>query len=771
MKRSPGDDKQFETDVRNIARQLWRTDTYGGAITIEGRERDSVFVTEEVVHYIEMTTSKSEKKAFDDIKKISELLPKLSEQYPGKIAKGWWITLHEPTGEQGVVISRAPRNVFHNTYHQFLAKLIDSRSYIALRVQRPFGSARNIVNDRKEIPQDEYVPAMLVDNNGGRRVSYYNFRNNFISTPKKCLITGEFGVGKSMLARQIFMDMAFEHRNGRDNAFPVYINLRDHNEQKHPDECLTRHAKSLGYPNPDQLVRAWLAGYVNLILDGFDELTPILATRDTRRAKELRRASMELVRRFVLETPENSGLIVLGRSNFFDNPNELSATLGIKKGWQILSIPDFTDEQVAQYLAKKGIERGIPSWLPRRPLLIGYMIGKNLIEGTPDGEELDRVTGWKSLINLVCEREVDQVNLALETNELVSIYGRIGTKSRRKVDPLGPVSLVECRDAFFDLTRVEPEGRSLSALMRLPGLIGADIQKVDEQQISHAQPGSRWFVDDAFQSAVASEDVYLSIKNFHDFDHAVFKGVRHHLADLGLELVVNKLNEGGRAFGHLCGALQQLSDRDSSNPVLIDYFNAIQIIEGESGKPRADICSIVISELILEDSDIDFSGVDFKDCYVSKCIVSQTDISRLPRFDNCLFERLESHHDGVRLIDHMCSDSIVEDFAATFSGYEQYRKSSSDNKVMVLASILDKIFIQSRAGRLEGALKRGLALEQLFYVEAIIDILRKEGYVNKVRRRGETIWVPDLAYLGQVRSILRDPESSDADIVKQIRSI
>lgn len=771
MKRSPKDDKQFETDVRAIARQLWNTNAYSGAITLDGRERDSIFVTEEVVHYVEMTTGKSEKKAIDDIKKIAEFLPKLVAMYPGKVAKGWWITLYEPSGEQGAAVARAPSNIFHCTYHQFLSKLIDSRQYITLRNQRSFGSARNVLNDSKDIPTDEYVPAILVDGESGNRIHYGRFRDNFIASPKKCLITGEFGVGKSMLARQIFFDLAAEHRAGRDHAFPVYINLREHGEQKDPDECLTRHAKSIGYPNPDQLVRAWLAGYVNLILDGFDELPPILATRDTGRAKEIRRAAMELVRRFIAENPGDAGLIVLGRSNFFDSQQDLSTTLGMKKDWQVLSIPDFTDMQVAQYLVKKGIQSGIPSWLPRRPLLIGYMIGKNLLTETPDGGELDRVSGWKSLIRLVCEREVEQIHLALETDEMVQIYARIGTKSRRKADALGPISLVECRDAFFDVTKVEPEGRALNALMRLPGLVGADVQKIDEHDISHTQPGARWFVDDAFQSAVSSEDVFQSVLNFHVFDHSVFTGVRHQLSDLGLELVVSKLSENGRAFGQLCGALQQLSEKDPANPVLMDVFNAIQAFDGGTMPPKAELKNLVISEVILVDTDADLSGITFNNCYFEKCIISGTELSKLPIFVDCLIERLESHHDQGDIFRNICNNTVVDDFSATYAGYEDYRHASNDERLMVLSSILDKIFIQSKTGRLESALKRGLPPDQLDYVAPVINILKSEGYINKVRRQGETIWVPDLAYLSQVRAILRDPGASDADIVYKVSAV
>ncbi|OUI80518.1 NACHT domain-containing protein [Acetobacter tropicalis] len=765
MKRSPQDEKQFEIDVRNIARQLWNPKGYSGAVTIDGQERDGIFETDEVVHYIEITTSKSAKKAREDIEKIKKFLPTLAQKYPGKIAKGWWITLFEPTGEQGAYIASAPTNIFHCNYIQFLSKLIDSSEYINLRNKKYFGSARNIADDSTYIPSDEYVPCFLIDSNSNERFYYSKFRDGFIKNPKKCLITGEFGVGKSMFARQLFFDLSLEHKAGRDLAFPVYINLREHAEQKDPDECLTRHAKSIGYPKPYQLIKAWLAGYVNLILDGFDELPPILATRETGRAKEIRKSAMELVRRFISECPQNSGLIVLGRSNFFDSYEDTLSTLHIKKDWNILSIPDFTDAQVAQYLTKKGIKNGIPSWLPRRPLLIGYMIGKNLLLDAEDYNDLDRVSGWKRLIRLVCEREVEQVNLALDVDEMVRIYARIGTKSRSKVDPLGPISLVDCRDAFSEITNVIPEGRALSALLRLPGLVGIDNQKADDASATHIMPGARWFVDETFQAAVSAEDVVLSISDVHNFNHNVFMGMRHYMRDFGLELISSKINESGKGSGFLCSAFSYISQKNNTNPVLIDYVNSIISLNDKSSLPDGIVKELFIPELTFFDSNVDFSGVHFNNCYFENIVISETNIKKLPKFNSCLIEKLETHHKDESFIETVFPACQIEKIEPTYVGYDEYRHYSENNKMLALTSVLDKIFIQSKTGRLDTALKRGITQDQSSYIDRIVEILRKEGYINKVRRRGEIIWVPDIAYTSQVRSILRDPDASTADIV------
>ena len=44
-------------EVLRIARHLWPSAAFGGAAIEEGRERDGIFVTEEMVHLIEATHS------------------------------------------------------------------------------------------------------------------------------------------------------------------------------------------------------------------------------------------------------------------------------------------------------------------------------------------------------------------------------------------------------------------------------------------------------------------------------------------------------------------------------------------------------------------------------------------------------------------------------------------------------------------------------------------------------------------------------------------
>jgi hypothetical protein len=82
-----------------------------------------------------------------------------------------------------------------------------------------------------------------------------------------------------MTMRYLYRQLRAAHLSGSTSQFPVYINLREHFGQSDPCEVLERHARNVGFERVGHLVRAWRAGYVHLILDGFDELTGLKRPR------------------------------------------------------------------------------------------------------------------------------------------------------------------------------------------------------------------------------------------------------------------------------------------------------------------------------------------------------------------------------------------------------------------------------------------------------------------------------------------------------------
>ena len=59
----------------------------------------------------------------------------------------------------------------------------------------------------------------------------------------------------------------------------------------------------IGFGQPTQLMRAFLAGEVHLLLDGFDEIATAGWLGKTNGLKDVRRRSVELIRNFLTTAP------------------------------------------------------------------------------------------------------------------------------------------------------------------------------------------------------------------------------------------------------------------------------------------------------------------------------------------------------------------------------------------------------------------------------------------------------------------------------------
>ena len=196
----------------------------------------------------------------------------------------------------------------------------------------------------------------------------------------------DYGSGKSMTLREIYRELRRRYHTRRTSRFPIYLNLRDHFGQTKPTEVLERHGRRVGFANPSHLVRAWRSGYVILLIDGFDELTTLGIQGLWKKLQEIRYRAMEVVRRFIREQPNGVGAVLTGRAHFFDSDKERRNALGIGYEFHELTLNEFNDEQIKRYLDKHRLSAVVPSWMPSRPLLVGYLAssgysGKQRLEG------------------------------------------------------------------------------------------------------------------------------------------------------------------------------------------------------------------------------------------------------------------------------------------------------------------------------------------------------------------------------------------------------
>src|SRR5579884_121022 len=315
-------DQDFENEVRHLARLLWPAAQYDGAANRDGRERDGIFETEEFVHIVECTVSRTKQKAQDDFAKIQTLIRRTEARYPQKFVKGWFVTLNEPTSDQRGVFSRARNRVVCVSWDQFRSKLIDSRVYLSLREKYAFGSVRDPETGAAE-PRIEYIPMDILDQAGQLHTTLSIAQG--LGAGNKYVLLGDYGAGKSATVRELFYRCAAPFKLAKTRVFPIVLNLRDHHGQTDPVEALERHARRIGFGPPESLVRAWRAGFAIILLDGFDEIATAGWAGKTKRLRDLRYRSMELIRGFMREGPPTTGFLVAGRAHFFDSAKEMSS--------------------------------------------------------------------------------------------------------------------------------------------------------------------------------------------------------------------------------------------------------------------------------------------------------------------------------------------------------------------------------------------------------------------------------------------------------------
>ncbi|MDE8651240.1 NACHT domain-containing protein [Novosphingobium album (ex Liu et al. 2023)] len=348
----------FETSVRQVAHQLFRGSEFTGSIKVSGRERDEIIDTGTELIIVEATKIKAKKKTIYDLEKSASLVKELKKnskfsEYNFRILL---ITLEEPTADQSEYVRLArtgcPKEII--SFSTLFSRLFNARHYIRIRGDYAFGSIRNPADDLDfRVPQSSYIPTALSDTNSGNAVKAADLA--FLSQEGGVFaIFGDYGSGKSMTMRDIYFRARDQFIAARSTRCPIYLNLREHLAQGEPDEVLYSHARKIGFEGPQNLISAWRAGFTTLFLDGFDELTPPQFAVSVQNLRHARRFAVEIVKKFIEQTPRTAPIFIAGRANYFDDREEAKLALGYADIAHVYDLAGFTDADIQKYLKKNG---------------------------------------------------------------------------------------------------------------------------------------------------------------------------------------------------------------------------------------------------------------------------------------------------------------------------------------------------------------------------------------------------------------------------------
>lgn len=761
MRQQQNTGRSFEEEVRRVARLLWPAQMHQGAAIRDGRERDAVIVTDEAIHIVEATTLRTKAKAQEDIEKTAKLVSQLRKENPEKVVKGWFVTKDDLTADQLGIAQNYRRTVQAIPFKDFLAKLIDARTYLSFREKCSFGSVSDPVTNHFEVPRDSYVAPFFFEVGGSHTDNFSAFYHKAIRGAARTVVLGDFGAGKSMALRELFFRASSDFYSGTIPRFPVYLNLRKHIGQASPVEALIREAENTGYGRYDDLVKAWRADLTVIVLDGFDELIAPAWTQKASQLREHRAACTRLVAEFMRESPRDTPIIVSGRQNYFGSQTELEAAIRPPPEYLCFRLNDFTKEQAGQYLRKLQVATPLPDWLPARPLLLGYLAARAKQQSVKlEDEAVDAAEGWDYLIGRFCTREAE-IHAGLYAEFVRRLLERIATKARYQTDWTSPVSQQEMSTAFKDIFGREPDDNNLGMMMRLPGLVGAEANNDD-----------RRFVDADLAKVLAAGDVYEFITSCSAFDTTAFEQCRINIDPFGAEFVLSKHLRTGGHVNSLAVALDSLASKPRLRCLKGDMLSILATTEANERDKWTTVDDVEIDHLDLKAAPALFRKVRISGSTIGALEIDEANPDGIPQFQGCVIDVLRGpvSADAVRL---WLNDSTVErtEFEALTNNAILDLQIPLPVKVALTA--LRKLYLQKGGGRQKNAFVRGLKPEHRVFVDRVLAVLVSQKYAVLSNRGtgGEKIYLKNAEKIPEVQAILSKRAADGGSLVEALKEL
>lgn len=748
---------QFEDEVRNIARSLFSNNIGQGSVVVDGRERDGVFFNGNFYTVVEATTLKTKEKAETDGKKTHDLVTNLRQT--GHMAQGFLVTLHEPTPDQKDVIKakKWDRTTKIIGFDELRSLLFDSLAYINNREKKRFGSVYDHVESNFHIPLSDFVKPTITQLETLDRITFEQIAEGIRRGDRSVLIA-EYGIGKSMLIRHLFHDLVRTIRTKKHFRTPVAINLRDHLGQSDPIELLERHARA-NAANPQNLVAAWNAGYVDLLIDGFDELSTRGWTGDIRRLREYRRSSHTVVRNLIKETPKECGIIITGRDAYFDSIPELRETLGVPDSqFTIYRVHPFDESQAMEFLAKKDFHSALPDWIPTRPLLLTYLATRGLLRSAIEAEvagDFPKGSAWLSLLDMIAARESEQSE-GVDKTSLIQFLGALAINARQVPDGLASFSPQQMETIFFDVngTTIMEDERNI--LLRLPGLGAAQDNALN-----------RSFIDKDFMNTCCALPSLRFVQDpYGDFSKPFgFETLAAPMNEVGVEALSTMLTRAKIQCGSINAAISHALTIGATQ-LGYDLFRvAIKLCPGSQ---FLTFEGIDVEEVDLTSSEFDEARVDFSECLINRVVLPPPeDTNANVIFSECLIGRLEGRISQKDLDKRQFIDCEISEFTDEYSVNSEVLDSSLPLGVRVLVVTLRKLFTQYGTSRLESALYRGLDQRSKMIVPEVINLLVRHGFVVQTSRQGKTIYAGTKAKRGAALEIIQSPNRVKSGLVSE----
>lgn len=746
----------FENEVRNIARALWPgVPGSGAAQIIDGRERDCIFEEEHLTHYLEVTALNTLDKVKRDVEKMVQFRETLSRS--GRPVKLWVVTYFEPSAHQRTHCRQHRVEIL--SLMEFRRRIIDASQYLELRQNYAFGSATNPENDSADLSGVQYQPIRIQVESNGRSIDPSGVAD-LLEAQAQILLLGDYGMGKSFNIREVFLELRKRYfASSGSSPIPVVLNLREHWGQSDPVEALRRHSDRLGFDKPHQLVRAFHAGRLAIVLDGFDEVgsTPWARLPNTK-LRMLRRDAVQLIAAFVSQARGKCSILIGGREHFFDSRNELVEAFDLRHGFVALRLSEFTDSESSAYLQSRGYSGTLPDWFPKRPLLLASLAARKLIEvvlGTSADDE--PAVAWDTLMNLICQRE-SQIHRYLDADAIRRILERLATQTRSTLSNLGPITEDDIAEAFRQEVGAYPDERARPLLQRLPGL-----------SVRNHEDGSRSFLDDQLLDVLRANDLVTFVRN--PWKDPGASKWRHGIGGLGVQVAVEKIDSGEKGISSIRVATREACARWNAPTLALDLVLAAQYLHDELS--AIDMGGITIQDGYCEVLDLEnlpvVENVTIASCIIGEMILPHVGVPSLTIEGGFVIHILGASN-ATELPPWMQDVQVVE-FDDAMTNARILDDKNMSIPIRVLLTVLRKLYRQRGSGRRENGLYRGMDTKAQGFVPDILGILAQENLAFSARRKGNIVWHTVSGQQQRAEQLIDSHGRMDDPVVRKINTL
>jgi hypothetical protein len=252
------------------------------------------------------------------------------------------------------------------------------------------------------------------------------------------------------------------------------------------------------------------------------------------------------------------------------------------------------------------------------------------------------------------------------------------------------------------------------------------------------------------------------------FPKQLFRGGEISLGDVGMGVVMSRLETRSISCGKLGAALDRANKEEDLDSLLFDLVRLMIERSCVIESPLV-LRGVVVDEIELTSASQGYVRLRFRDCYFGRLLLdADLDPKSLPRFESCYFGDVDGRASLKDLpkgvFDSECEFGKFSEQPETTAAIQGM---SLPIGTIIMLTVLKKIFFQSGSGRKENALHRGLDHQARRLVPAVLHLLQKEGLISPYKRAGLSmkIWHPDRTQRARVGRLIASPRTAEDALI------